>query len=210
MRSLLPLLVGLCVSCHNDGADNTDLYPPLITEFMDLMTDATGNGSLLRNDKGATFLAESPLKDLQPEAVYRMVVGYALTGQSENGIPTVTLYNVERVEILREDEETGNAADPLRVNSVWKGGGYINMNLSPLSQGGEHQWGYRTAGVTETATGQTWHVDLVHNQGDDPQSWSVTTYASLPLDYLDELQEGDSIAFTIQTFDGKKTWRFAF
>ena len=106
---------------------------------------------------------------------------------------------------------TGRASFGGSRNPVWRGGGYLNLQLTPKTQGGTQLWGYRTDSVRTAASGQAfYHFSLYHRQPDDPYSYSATVYASLPLFQVDGLQPGDSLSFTALTFEGRKTWRFAY
>ena len=94
------------------------------------------------------------------------------------------------------------------VGPVWHGGNYLNLQLTPKTQGGEQQWNYRVDSVSLSTGRQVHHLSLWHSQPDDPFSYSTTVYASLPLRQLEGLQPGDSLTFTVLTFDGPKTWQF--
>ena len=97
----------------------------------------------------------------------------------------------------------------LLPSNTGAGGDYLNLHLAPKTQGGRQEWGYRTDSTRSSYTGTIYHLSLYHRQPGDPYSYSTTVYASLPLLPLG-LQEGDSIAFTVLTFDGRKTWQFGF
>lgn len=201
------LLFGAC----SDDHDETETYPPLITEFADIYTDRNGDGRLLVTDKGNTYALHQPMKDLHPDAIYRIIGSYVLTDETNGQHPVVQLYKTESVMLLEQTEEPFGNDAPVKVTSIWRGGpSYINFNFSPKTQGGQHEWGYRLNGIRTTRTGQTYELSLYHRQSGDPYSYSTTVYASLYLKDIGELQQGDSITFTILTFDGDKTWRFAY
>ena len=52
------------------------------------------------------------------------------------------------------------------------------------------------------------YLSLHHRQNGDPLSYTQETYASIPLEELDSMTEGDSITLSIHTFKGIKTWNF--
>lgn len=206
---LFLVLCALFLTACGDEEDDF-VYPSLLTEFVELYTDDVGNGTLLTTDGGSTYAVQTPLQGLQPEAVYRIVCGYELTGESQGNYPIVKVYTAENVYVL--DEKAGNSEDdaPTGVAGIWRGGKYLNFHLNPKTQGGFQEWGFRMDGVRPSSTGKTYQLSLYHRQPDDPYSYTTDVYASLPLGSLEELQAGDSIAFTVLTFDGQKTWRFAY
>lgn len=204
----LLLLLCLCLAGCNNNTDDEYVFPALINEFADLYSDQNGLGTKLITDNGHTYIPQTPIQNLLPEAVYRIICGFELTGDQKDGYPIVRIYQAKNVTLLKEQENL-TKTDPTDVVSVWKGGNYINFRLTPKTQGGTQRWGYRTEQVTTTATGKTYHLTLCHDQADDPCAYSTTLYACLPFSYL-HLQKGDSIAITIQTFNATENWRFAY
>lgn len=209
-RGKAGLLIMLCLvlfSCSDD-TDDDYVYPSLINEFADLYTDESGLGIKLVADNGNTYILQTPVQDLLPTAIYRIICAFELTGSEANGYPIIKVRQARNVTLLKAQSDL-TETDPTGVVSVWKGGNYINFRLTPMTQGGTQRWGYRTDSVTATSTGKTYHLSLCHDQGDDPCAYSTTVYASLPFSYLNP-QQGDSINITIQTFDTTKVWRFAY
>lgn len=209
MYGICFLCLFLCGAC-GDEEEDTDAYPSLITELVELHTDEEGNGRFLVTDKGENYVVGNPLKGLQPSASYRLVCGFVISGNTDGAYPVVDLYTVDSVIVLAPVEDASGFDDPLKVTSIWKRGKYVNFNLSPKTQGGEHQWGYSLDEVRETETGHTYCLTLCHRQDRDPYSYSMTVYASLSLPAIGELQSGDSISVAIHTFDGRKVWRMAY
>ena len=206
-NALLLLCVFLFIACGKDEEDDY-FYPSLITEFVELLSDETGLGTSFTTDGGETYAANTPLQGLQPESVYRIVCGYEPTGDNRDGLPVARIYTVDNVTLLQPVEEPSADDEPTGVAAIWPGGGYLNLQLTPETQGGTQLWGYRVDSVRPASEGhQTFHLSLYHRQPGDPYSYSATVYASLPLFQLEGFQEGDSLTFTTLTFDGRKTWR---
>lgn len=208
-KACLFLIGCLCCTACGDDEEDGYVYPSLLTEFVEVYTDAKGNGTQFVTDDGKIYAINSPIQGLQPDAAYRLVCGYEVTADYQEGHPVAKIYTVETVNLLKLKEEPSDTDDPLAVASIWNGGNYLNLHLMPKTQGGTQEWGYRTDSTRSSHTGTIYHLSLYHRQPGDPYSYSTTVYASLPLLPLG-LQEGDSIAFTILTFDGRKTWRFGF
>lgn len=186
------------------------VYPSIIKEFTDLISDQEGKGILFMTDSQNLYSIQSPIEKFQPNGIYRVVCGYETTGEYNDTLPVAKVYQLYAVEILAgKDEETPAGTDPTGVTAVWRSPRYINLQLMPKTQGGEQEWGYRTDSITPSSTGRIIHLSLFHNQADDPYAYSTTVYASLPLSALN-LQKGDSLTFTIQTFENSKTWHFAY
>ncbi len=200
-------LLGL-TTCGEDGEDRRP-YPSLITEFAELYTDGNGSGTYFVNDDGQRYAAHTPLQGLLPDAAYRLVFGYEPTGTLLNGTPEARIYTAETVTLLKKTDTPSSADAPTAVTAVWRGSEYLNLHLTPKTQGGMQEWGYRTDSVTLTSAGNTYHLSLAHRQPDDPFSYSATVYASLPLRPLG-MYPGDSITFTALTFEGRRTWRFRY
>lgn len=208
-RTCVILICCLCCAACGDDEDNLYVYPPLLTEFVELYTDAEGNGTRFVTDDGKTYIINRPIQGLQPHATYRLVCGYEVTAAYQGEYPVAKVYTVETVNILESKEEPSDNDDPLAVVGIWNGGDYLNLHLTPKTQGGTQEWGYRTDSVRLSSTGKIYHLSLFHRQLGDPYSYSTMVYASLPLRPLG-IQENDSIIFTVLTFDGRKAWKFGF
>ena len=194
-RSYLLILGLICLASCSNNEDDT--YPSIITEMADLYTDGEGVMEKFTTDAGVTYQIINGQGDLQPKALYRILCGYVPSGNS------ATLYQVQGVNYLRDSTKIAKT-DPIGVKSAWRAGKYINMYLSPLTQGGTQYWGFITDSIKN---GHAW-VSLHHNQNADPLSYTQPTYASLPVDSIKGIQEGDNITLCINTFNGLQTWNY--
>lgn len=194
-RSYLLILGLICLASCSNNEDDT--YPSIITEMADLYTDGQGVMEKFTTDAGVTYQIINGQGDLQPKALYRILCGYVPSGNS------ATLYQVQGVNYLRDSTKIAKT-DPIGVKSAWRAGKYINMYLSSLTQGGTQYWGFITDSIKN---GHAW-VSLHHNQNADPLSYTQPTYASLPVDSIKGIQEGDDITLCINTFNGLQTWNF--
>ena len=134
-------LIG-CLCCTACGDDEEDgyVYPSLLTEFVEVYTDAKGNGTQFVTDNGKIYAINSPIQGLQPDAAYRLVCGYEVTADDQEGHPVAKIYTVETVNLLKLKEESSDTDDPLAVASIWNGGNYLNLHLMPKTQGGTQEW----------------------------------------------------------------------
>ena len=190
-------LLLLVFACCKGGDDSSDFYPNVVTEFVTVKTDDSGTMTQFTTDDERTYTISNPQKGYDKNANYRTVCGYVADGQS------ATLYSLTGAYMLHDSTEVAYEPDPIKVTSVWKSGRYINMHLSPLTQGGTQYWGYR---IGETNDGTT-HVSLHHRQN-DPQSYTTSVYASLSMDELESIPAGNDIVLHIKTFQGEQAWRF--
>ena len=191
-------LLLLVLACCKGGDDASDFYPSILTEFATVRTDASGTMFELTTDDERTYVISNPQKGYDKDARYRVVCGFVPDGQN------ATLYQLTGAYLLHDSTELAIEPDPIKVTSVWQSGRYINMHLSPLTQGGTQYWGYRIDG----ASGGTIHVSLHHRQNDDPLSYTQTVYASLSMDELESIPAGNDIVLHIKTFKGEQVWRF--
>lgn len=187
-------------ACHSEDAD-LQTYPSIVTEFVNLTTNEQGTATLFRNDKGTEFRIENQITDLLPNAVYRIICGYEVT--DTHSIRAI-IYKVGPVKILAEQESAH--CDALHVVSLWTAGDYINLHLAPMTQTGEHEWGFYHASTINGNHQDTYHIELVHRQHDDPAAYTTHLYASIYLPQLENIEKGDSIYLHIHTFEGRKTW----
>ena len=182
------------VACKNS---EDDTYPSIITEMADLYTNAEGVGEKFTTDAGITYTVTKGPDDLVPNALYRILCGYVPSGDK------AIIYQAQSAYYLKDSTEIAKT-DPTGVQSAWRAGKYINMYLSPLTQGGKQYWGF----ITDSIKGGHAWVSLYHNQNNDPQSYTQPTYASLPVDSIKGIHEGDIITLSINTFNGPQTWDF--
>ena len=195
--NLLALAAVCLTAVVSSCSKEEESYPSIITEMADLYTDGQGACEKFTTDAGVTYKVTDGKDGLQPNALYRILCGYVPSG--ENAI----LYQAQSVFFLRDSTAIAKT-DPTGVKSAWRAGRYINIYLSPLTQGGEQYWGFITDRVEN---GHAW-VSLYHNQNGDPLSYTQPTYASLPIDSIKGIQAGDDITLSINTFNGLQTWDF--
>lgn len=175
------------------------MYPDIRTEFANMKADAKGVASSITLDDGTRYSITNRIAELHPDATYRVVCGYVPSGQQ------ATLYTLEGAHILRDSTQVAQS-HPTGVLSAWRSGNYINLHLTPRTQGGTHYWGFCIDSLTEHHA----HLSLHHHQNGDPTSYSTTTYASLPVDSIAGIAKGDTITLHINTFKGRREWKMMY
>jgi len=188
-------VTGVMMGCSSE--DNEDTYPNIITEFASIQTDKSGNMVSFTTDDDKTYQISNPINGYEPNAIYRVVCGFvSMDNQAE-------VYQLYGAYFLRDSVDCAQH-DPTGITSLWRRGHFINLQLSPLTQGGTQYWGF----ITDSIHSQHAFLSLHHRQGEDPLSFSKTVYASIPLDSIAEYDPADTITLVIQTFDGPKTYEF--
>ena len=197
LKGVLGSLLLLCLfSCKGD--DSSDFYPNVVTEFATIRTDDAGIMVEFTTDDERTYTISNPQEGYKKDFKYRAVCGYVPDGQK------ATLYHATGAYLLCDSTELAYEPDAVNVVSAWLSGRYINMQLSPLTQGGKQYWGYRC----DEVSGNTTHISLHHRQNGDPLSYTETVYASIPIDNFETVPAGDFIALHIKTFKGDRVWTF--
>lgn len=86
-KACLFLIGCLCCTACGDDEEDGYVYPSLLTEFVEVYTDAKGNGTQFVTDDGKIYAINSPIQGLQPDAAYRLVCGYEVTADYQEGHP---------------------------------------------------------------------------------------------------------------------------
>lgn len=99
----------------------------------------------------------------------------------------------------------GMRRDPLHAESVWlsKGGNYLNLRLRLLSGYTDDEAArHILALVTDARRSTPTHafLQLYHDQGGQPEYYSVVSYFTVPLRTV----AADTVTITVNTYDG--TW----
>jgi hypothetical protein len=213
-RSLLSLLLvsaAMVFFACSGNDDEKERYPALITEFTMAYADSEGLLNHFITDAGHTYFAANEVKGMDANEVARVLIGY--TVEDDNGSqtsPRAWIYTAKAIPVLTDYiGKESPSHDPTGVESVWRGGRYINCHLRPKTQGGKQSWAYLTDSVSKNAFGgNTYHLSLFHRQMDDQQAYSGDLYLSIPLDSIAAFNPSDSLSFTIVTYTGLLTWRF--
>ncbi len=196
-------------ACSSDGGE---VYPNLVTEFADMYTDRFGSVSDFRTDAGVRYaVSNTNIEPLRPDTTYRVVVGYVPEVAAASSSAAAHIYTLTGAYVLA-DSTAVVSHDPTGVESVWLGGSYINMQLTPKTQGGVHYFGYAVDSLCAAGTAgrlhSHHHLSLHHHQAGDPLSYSATRYASVALSSIPQYTVGDTLSLTVHTFTGNKVWIF--
>ena len=209
--SLLCLSVGF-ISCSNE--DDGYIYPSLLSEFADVCTDEFGAFNLLLRDNGESLYivnaSEIKVDGVTPDTTYRTISRYEML---EGGAKLYSLQAILAPYALSIDSfPEGVKFDAVEMQSIWRGGDYLNMILLVKALNGKHSFHFIEDSITTSPIGvNTLYLRLAHDAGDDVQAYTQKAYLSVPLQpYASILSEGDSINIRIPTTLGWETWKRAF
>jgi hypothetical protein len=192
------------VACSDDEND----VPSYITDFLMVSVDANGKVTSVRLDDSTTYqIAAQQFSVDVKDTVLRCKATYThdthkdfkLYGlsyvYSERPYPASSFYWVVNGEVYRDVSLLPR--DPMKVISMWKSGGYLNMHLGLMTtDNGYHQYFF-----CEDSVG---HFSLLHQRpANDGSSYTKDVYMSMPI------PEGlDSLTFSVTTYDGIYTRTF--
>lgn len=192
----------ILASCSKDE----EPYPALITEMAMSSSNAECIFTSFTTDEGRTFQMSNSVKGPSPNVRWRFLCGYVKDNET-----TARVYTFIRVPLLPDYTQVENQRrDATNIASIWKGGGFINLHLLPLTQGGQQAWGFiRDSISTNNAGGIDYFISLSHYQLNDTEAYTTDLFVSLDLDSVATTRYAtDSIVFSVKTYDGKRSWTF--
>lgn len=188
------------------SSDNTEPYPNLLTEFADIHTDAQGMFIDFTTDNGNTYqVLNTNIKPHQADTTYRAIVGFV--SERDDQPLSAHIYTLTGAMVL-SDSTSCLLHHPTNIESMWKRGQYINMQLTAKGQSGIQHWGYAIDSVQTIGQKAHHHLSIHHNQAHDPLAYSQTYYASILPSSITNYLDGDTITVAVHTFDGIKKWQF--
>ena len=200
-------LVGL-TSCSEDGELT---YPDLLNEFADVSTNADGRFDYLYTDGGKKLeivnSAEIEVEGVTPDTVYRILSGYVPVDGGG-----VKLFSLQAIPLLYPEPQAtsldGVKTDPVKMQSIWRGGNYLNIILQVVAQDGKHKFHVVEDSLVSSSSGKhTLYLRLSHDAGGDVQAYTQKAYFSIPLlHYASALSHGGSVVLDIPTSTGWERW----
>ena len=204
---LIPLLCLLVLaSCENEDDTWSDSYQ---LDFLELLTDTQGRATLAVTDRGDSLEVENPVTSLKSDTLYRCVAFYVQPANGKLNLRSVYSAISPFPSAMADREEH---TDAVKIQSMWRGGRYVNMTLLIGGKEKTHYFAFKDNGTVENADGSnTAHVLLYHDANGDMEAFSHTAYLSLPLYFYDiVLQTGrDTVAFCLHVKEkGMQTYYF--
>ena len=200
------ILLSLCilVSCDKDGGDVVLNMPNTYAEFCDMYMNNDKRAEYITLDDGTKLdILSQGIRSNVADTTVRAVVTYALKDKK----PVIYSNDMAFCAQARPKEQFKiTPHDPMKIVSVWKGGKYINMVLGEMTtKVAKHSYGF----LIDEVKGKTLYVSFIHLQpASDPESYTEKKYFSMPM--ANTYVSGyDSIAISITTYDGVKSYSFA-
>jgi hypothetical protein len=198
------------MSCNDD--DDED-YPSLITELAMARADNQGLMTSFTTDDGIIYHVNNEIKGMTANSRIRALISYLKT-DAPDGAPAensfAIVYQAKAVPVFWDwTTEEPMRRDPTGIQSVWVSGGFVNLHLTPKTQGGKQAWGFTRDSVTTNVLGTTTHhLSLYHHQLEDATAYTTDLYACISLDSIPALAAQDSIRLTVNTFSTPAIWMF--
>ena len=203
---ILFVSLAVCLVACSDGDDDGGVYiPPYVTDFLVASTDADGKVVSVHLDDGTTYNVASQQVDLERKdtllrclATYTQEQGKVFKLSSIRPVycdkphPASSIYII--IDGKAYQDESLLPRDPMKVISMWKGGGYLNLHLGLMTTDiGVHQYAF-----CEDSTG---HYSLLHQRpANDGSAYTEHVYMSMPIP-----AGQDNFTFTVKTYDGDYT-----
>ena len=182
------------VSCFDD--DSTP-YPSLKTDLVVAETNAAGVVSKIKLDNGEMYdVTSKEVKFGVADTLFRCLASYAMENKGIKIYGITNIFSSKPVPLatLLEDgtytEET-LPRDPVEIISMWKSGGYINMQLGVLTTGNaSHAYAF-----CEEEKGK---YSLLHRRPlNVAESYTSVVFLSMPI------PDGvESLTFSVNTYEG--------
>lgn len=204
---LFLLMTTLLCACNDDRDSWADNYQ---MAFMDMMTNGSGHTYKAVNDEGETLSVINPIGGLTNDTTYRFIVVFVREG---NSIRLSSYSHTISGKPFKMEEGETAITDPVTVQSIWKTSNYINATFLIQKKTEQHVMGFIDKGVTTNNQGtRIARVQLYHDNSNDAEAFTATTYASLPLwAYRDRLERGrDSVYFIVNTTDSLAIYPFLY
>lgn len=189
-------------------SDDDDKYPSVITELVDATTDKNGVISTLVNDKGKVLYLSDELNTGKPDSTYRLKAIYEYVTESDATIKAYGLTNVLKLYPVQSIYLNDLTRNPVKVESVWYAGKYINMYLGVLtSESQSHIYAVTSDSTTINEGKKTLHLSLAHIRTSNEEYYTNKFYASIYVNDLISLY--DSISLDIKTYSGNKRYSYS-
>ena len=214
------LLLSLCVcvtvltSCTNDAYDKGDgEYSMMTAEMADAHVGTDKKVDYAVTDAGERLVPQKPFTMswmTKGDTIYRTLFYFNRVKSGASQVEAVSMNRVGMlIPLVADSLKNGVKTDPVNIESIWigKDGRYMNLRLRLLTGATTDEEARHTIGLvadslaTNVDGSTTACLQLYHDQGGRPEYYSVTSYASIPLDSI----RADSLKLTINTYQGTMT-----
>lgn len=201
-------LIGLFCSCEQ--TDEEYRYPSVLTDFVCLTTNGSGEIVQMCLDDKRTYpvnFADEYLEvynhepTYKADTTYRVISVYELISTMDE--ITANIYSIghiaSAIPIPLPDDKTLYQA-PVYLQSIWMSGGYLNFVLEVKALDGSKHSIYYIDTTPEGMNGK--EFTFYHHVDNDVESYRQKVYGSIPLaPFSENLQQGDTLRFVVNTHD---------
>ena len=136
---------------------------------------------------------------------------YAPLTDSEEAEKEAMLYNTQLVISpvpLPESKFKEIKTDPVAIQSIWRGGNYLNLILQVKVKDQKHGYHFIENKLENKDGEQTLYFTLYHDRNNEIEGFNRKGYLSVTLwAYAGKLHKGDKIVFNIHTYKEGMTSR---
>ena len=203
----MPILLAITLLLSACSKDDDDAMPSVFTDLVVAKTDANSVISSITTDDGKEWGLNHTIVSDVKDSLMRCYCVYKVEGGK---LSVYTLKGVFSSYPKEASKYNSLPTDPVKVVSLWKSGGYLNMHLGIMTTGGgAHKYGFALDSIHNAtdnlSKGTAWFSFLHERPSDDAESYTEDHYFSMPIgDYADY----DSIIVSINTYEGSRTFRF--
>ena len=206
----LLLLCFMVSSCQTDSYEKGEgEYSLMTAELVDAHVGSDKYVDYVDTDQG-DHLNMDPHFTMKwidtADTTYRAILYY---NQSEAG--KANAVSMSRVGVLTplDSVKGGAKTDPIHIESVWMSGNrkYLNLRMRLMTGATDDEEARQRIGLLndlEASTKNHTALLLCHDQGGQPEYYSATSYASIPLSDI----KADTLTLSINTYDGMMTRTF--
>lgn len=192
-------LVTSVLSCEKGKEIDSFTY-----DFVTVYTDANGYGSVLKNDRGGTYVIADTSIHMKPDTLFRMICSYTVNADSTTAHVFSAAQTIA-IEPVNPEEFHNTVVDhPVKIQSAWLGGGYLNIIFDILALDKVHRLfplEYSDSTYTNVRIG------LYHDENGDERGFTRHAYMSIPLSKYG-LQSGDTVTFFYKGYNGPEEKKF--
>ncbi|MBK5719512.1 NigD-like N-terminal domain-containing protein [Dysgonomonas sp. Marseille-P4677] len=203
------LTVGLASCLDDDGYSLGKSWRSLVT--VNKIDDKTYDFTL---DNGAKLWVAAPIGlNLKPK-YDRAIIDYTILsdkqGNYDHYIKLNDFYDVltkDVIYISPDDEVKQDSIghDPIKVRSIWEGGGYLNINFEyNMGEVSQHMVNLVSDASDLAVNDEIVSLEFRHNKNDDPERYKAQGYVSFDLaPYKIEGRDKVKFKINVKDFDGE-------
>ena len=161
-------------SCKEDR----EKIETMMSGYMTGYTDSEGYFTVINDDMGNQYMVSERDKKHQPDTLLRVVATIALDERNTARIIQCVFPIANRAREESSLHDTLKKADPIEIQSLYIGGGFLNVNLGirVQTEGTKHKIVYSYSDDSDKL-----RFTIYHNAHDDKPVYTKKAYLSIPL-----------------------------